>query len=280
MTDQDRGAYTPQTDAPLAFDARHWRDADRRPMPIMLVMSGIVLVALVAGLAVFYRSGIRNAGQAPQVVGTPLVDAKTPPSDQAAASDSAAGMQVYKSEVTPPGEGRLPTTATLTPPPETPAPRPTAPVDQAELRPAQAAAQPAPAAQPAAAYPSTPAKAAPLAAAVAATPVVAKAKPVKAAPVKLAKAVVSPSASVGDVPPGAPVAQIGAFSSAALADKGWSDVAVLMPSQMSGKSRKVEMVSANGKTFYRAFVGGFASKTAAESFCAALKASGRGCMVK
>jgi hypothetical protein len=36
----------------------------------------------------------------------------------------------------------------------------------------------------------------------------------------------------------------------------------------------------NGKRVYRSFVGGFASKAAAQSFCASLKAAGRGCIVR
>ena len=70
------------------------------------------------------------------------------------------------------------------------------------------------------------------------------------------------------------------FSSNALALKGWSDVATLMPGQMAGKSRKVEMANVNGKTFYRGFVGGFASKNAAQAFCASLTAAGKGCIVR
>ena len=65
MTEQDRGAYTPQTDAPLAFDARYSRGSGERPLPMTLIVSGVVLVALIAALAFFYRSGVRGAGQPP-----------------------------------------------------------------------------------------------------------------------------------------------------------------------------------------------------------------------
>ena len=44
MSDQDRGAYTPQPDAPLQFDARGPRG--RRPLPMTLIGSGGVLVVL------------------------------------------------------------------------------------------------------------------------------------------------------------------------------------------------------------------------------------------
>ena len=46
MTQQDRGAYTPQPDAPLAFDARAPRGA-RRPLPMALIGGVVVLLALV-----------------------------------------------------------------------------------------------------------------------------------------------------------------------------------------------------------------------------------------
>lgn len=271
MTDQDRGAYTPQTDAPLAFDARYARGAGERPLPMTLVVSGVILVLLVAALAFFYRSGVRSSGAPPQVVGTPVADSKAPPSDAAsAASDGAAGLQIYKAEAVPPGEGHPAIAATLAPPPEAPAPRPvpTSPVEQADLRPALSTGPAAVAATPAA---STPA---PVAAPI-------KPKPIQAVrPVKPAAKAVAKPEPITETASGGPVAQIGAFSSEALAQKGWSDVAALMPTQMAGKSRKVEMGAAGGKTFYRAFVGGFATKAAADSFCASLKAAGRGCMVK
>ena len=216
------------------------------------------------------------------MVGTPVADTKTAPSGDVASSDPAAGLQIYKAEASPPGEGgaQPATSATLAPPPEAPSPRPVAatPVDQANLRPAQAQAP----------VQATPVQAAPapVAAVAAAPPVVAAPVAAKAKPVKIAKAAkpaIAATASkteVAEIPTGAPVAQIGAFSSSALAEKGWSDVAVLMPGKMAGKTRKVEMASSGGKTFYRAFVGGFASKAAAQSFCASLKAASHGCMVK
>jgi cell division protein FtsN len=74
--------------------------------------------------------------------------------------------------------------------------------------------------------------------------------------------------------------QIGAFSTAALADKGWSDVAALAPAGMSGKGRKVEPISRDGKTFYRAYVTGFPGRDAAQAFCDRLKAAGKACFVK
>ena len=51
--------------APLAFDARYARGSGERPLPMTLIVSGVVLVVLVAALAFFYRGGIRAPGQAP-----------------------------------------------------------------------------------------------------------------------------------------------------------------------------------------------------------------------
>ncbi|HEY9219796.1 MAG TPA: SPOR domain-containing protein, partial [Phenylobacterium sp.] len=71
MSDADRGAYTPSTDAPLSFDARQpVRGA--RPIPFTLIVSALVLIALIAAVFVFYQSGVRQDGAAPQTVGAPV----------------------------------------------------------------------------------------------------------------------------------------------------------------------------------------------------------------
>ena len=74
--------------------------------------------------------------------------------------------------------------------------------------------------------------------------------------------------------------QIGAFSSSALADDGWNDIARLIPGQMAGKTKRVEPTTADGKTLYRASVGGFTSRQEAVAFCDALKSRGRACLVR
>src|SRR5687768_5833314 len=52
MTDQNRGgAYTPQSEAPLAFDAR--RSRGERPFPLALLISAGILVIIVVALVVF-----------------------------------------------------------------------------------------------------------------------------------------------------------------------------------------------------------------------------------
>jgi cell division septation protein DedD len=77
---------------------------------------------------------------------------------------------------------------------------------------------------------------------------------------------------------GGTTVQIGAFSSQALAEKGWSDAVHAVPG--GGKSRSFETTTKDGKTFTRAFVGGFASHADAVAFCASLRAAGKPCFVK
>ena len=74
--------------------------------------------------------------------------------------------------------------------------------------------------------------------------------------------------------------QIGAFSSPALADKGWNDVAKLLPGKMAGKTKRVEPVAHDASTLYRAYIGGFAAHADAVAFCDSLRAAGHSCLVK
>ncbi len=251
MTDHDRGAYTPQTDAPLSFDAR--RAPGGRPAPMTLLISGMVLVVLLIGVVYFYRSGVRPAGQPPQVIGAPVGALKAPPPAQEQPSDAAAGLQVYKSETAPLSKAQSAPSPKFAPAPEQPAPRPEPKAAPAPVQVAAAAPAPVPAA-----------------------PVSATAKPA-VKPVKPPVAAPAPAAASS---PGGSLVQIGAFSSAALADKGWSDTAKVLPGAMAGKTKTVQVVQKDGHTFYRTSVGGFASRVEAASFCASLKAAGKTCIVK
>jgi hypothetical protein len=274
MTDQDRGAYAPPHDAPLAFDPR--RDGARRgPAPVTLVVSIFALASLIIGGVILYREGARAPGQSPQVVGSSIGDMKSQPTSSQAPSDSSAGLQIYKTEVPPPSEGTP--APKFTPGPEQPQARPIvqppAPVATNALRPAEPA--PTVVAQPAPKIAPPPPKVAP--------------PPAKTVIAKLAPPP-APKAKIVPPPPPAPVVaattsggalvQIGALSSPQLAQKAWSDVARKMGGQMSGKTRKVETTSKDGKTFYRAFVGGFSSHAAAVSFCSALESKGTSCIVR
>ncbi len=287
MSDQDRGAYTPQTDAPLAFDARRSRGGRGGPALLTLLVSAIILLAPIVGIFVFYRHGMRHAGQAPELVGAPVSQTKSAPSSGAAADDQTAGLQIYKAETVPASEA--PPAPSFEPPPEQPAPLPSArsapspAVASATLRgPASAppalppnagdltdhaiAARSAP--SPRDRAPAAPVKPAATLAANASPKTVDAAKPEPSAP--RAPASISGGAMV----------QIGAFSSWDLARTGWRDDVSALPGMTAGKTLKIETATKDGKTFYRATVVGFASKADAASFCAALKAKNKPCFVK
>jgi hypothetical protein len=215
-------------------------------------MSIVVLVLMIVALVLFYRSGIKGAGDETQPVGTPVAQIKAPPPASAQPSDEAAGLQIYKTES---GTPSTPLPApTFAPPPEQPQPRPASPV----------VARPA---QPVSAAPVKPAQPAPRRdeiGAILEQSAAPAAKPVAAAP-----------SGAG----GASV-QIGAYSSEALAAKGWNDLAEAFAGDMAGKGKHFEPVSKDGKTLYRAAVTGFASRAEAAAFCGKLKAAGRACIVK
>ncbi len=273
MSDADRGAYTPPTDPPLTFDARQ-PVRGSRPPPVTLIVSAIILAILVIAIVVFYRSGVRKAGEAPRTVGVPVAEMKAPAPAASQPTDAAAGLQIYQAEkseaaASPPK---------FTPPPEQPAPRaapvaaPTTPVTRApaalppaqpapktvELKPAQPAPPPAKAVTPA-----------PAPKPVAPKPVAAEPKPVAVEPKPAAK----PAATGG----GAAAVQIGAFSSKDQAEQGLADAARIAG---GGKGRTIEAIQKGGATLYRTQVTGFASRAEATAYCDKLKAAGKSCFVK
>lgn len=258
--DHDRGAYTPPTDEPLAFDART-RQA-RRPMPMTLVASLVVLGVLVVAVVLFYQSGVRGANEAPHVVGEPVTALKTAPPEDAQPADEAAGLEVY-ADASPSSAATGPSFA---PPPEEPMARP-APTATPAAPPPLRSVQSAPVTSPAAPA-SVPTRPIQVAQAEAAARV--PAAPAAAAPVPAAAA----PASAGGA-----MVQIGAFSSQAIADAQFAEVARAF-SQASGRGKRVEPVERNGKTLYRTAFTGFASRAEAQAFCQALKGAGRDCLVK
>jgi outer membrane biosynthesis protein TonB len=285
MSDHERGAYTPPTDAPLSFDARQ-PVRGSRPIPFTLIISILVLLGLAAAILFFYRYGARQSGQPPQTVGAPVAGMKAPPPAEAQPQDPAAGLQIYKTEG---GKAPLgPNSPQFTPPPEQPQarPQPAPKVVVAPLAPATAAAAPPtlrpsiPSQPPAAAKAEAPKPAPQVAKVETPTP---KPAPVKAAPVKTAPVKAAPTATTpapAATATGAAAVQIGAFSSQALADKGWSDAAAIAPGPAAGKGKSVEKVDKDGKTLFRTQVTGFASRADATAFCDKLKAAGKACFVK
>lgn len=248
MSDPDRGAYTPPTDSPLAFDAR-------RPVrgsgggSSTLVISAVILVLLVAGAGFWlYKDGGRGAGDEPQPVGTAVATTKAPPPAETPAEDDGAGLQIYKQDDLATSE------PTFAPGPEAvqPRPQPTTPVQSAELRPTQ----PLPA-----------------------RPVVAEPKPAQVA-VVTRPATTTPAVAPKPATGGSAMVQIGAFSSASLADKGWNDAAAVAPGLAAGKGKRVEAIDKDGQTLYRTSVTGFSTRAEAQTFCERLKVAGKSCFVK
>lgn len=154
MSDPDRGAYTPPTDAPLAFDARR-PVRGGPPVPMTLVISAIILLVLVIAVFFFYRSGVRGADDAPQPVGEPVGAITAPAPIEAQPADPAAGLQIYQQDALAPAE------PTFTPGPEQPAARPTTPVSAAPLAPVGAAPPARPVPPPVKVAAATPAPKAP-----------------------------------------------------------------------------------------------------------------------
>ena len=245
MTDHDRGAYTPQTDQPLAFDARAPRA--RRPLPITLILSVLILLALIVALVLIYRSGMRGEGDAPQPVGEPVGAIREAPPAEAQPADPAASLNVYTDE-----GPTTPAAPAFVPPPEQPIARPAAPAPApAAPAPARTAPTPAPA-------PRTPPAAAP--APVPARPTTPAPAPAPTQPAP------PPAASSG----GSVSVQIGAFNTREQAQSALARIA-------GGRPTRVEAVERNGATLYRAQVTGFRDRAAAQAFCAA---SAPGCLIR
>ena len=250
----------PGGEPPLAFDDR--RPRRRGPAPVTLIVSVLLLAAVAGGVFYLYRGGARGANDAPQPVGAPISDVRTPAPPQPRAADPAAGLSIYKND---PNAAAAPAFA---PPPEQPTPRPAS-------RPLATALSTQALAPPVA---SAPPKASP------AEPVAKPATKAKPASEKTASidSLIADSATAppAAVKSGAAVVQIGAFTSESLADKGWSDAAAVAPGAMAGKSKRVVPLSKDGGTLYRTSIAGFASRDEAQAMCDKLKAAGQTCFVR
>jgi hypothetical protein len=285
MTDPQRGAYTPQQDAPLQFDPRS--PASRRPLPMALIASGTLLIMLIAAVAMYCSRGVRGDNEPPRPVGEPIGALKTAPQAGAQTTDSTADGDAYAPQNV--AAAKVPTFA---PPPEAVQPRPAAqpqkltvqtvspiaiPSSKPKTAPIETARVETPLAKPAAAPAIAAVKSTPAAAPAAKTTTTAARASAPTAAIALAKPA---AAKTGTPAAGGVRVQIGAFSSAALADQGYADVATLMGLSIQGKSKHVEPVDKDGHTLYRTTVNGFSDRASAEAFCAALKAKGKICFVK
>ena len=297
MSDHERGAYTPQPDAPLSFDPRTSREG--RPLPLALIASCIVLATLVVALFMFYQSGMRHGSDAPTPVGTPVDQFRAPPPANGQAPEGLTVVAAAPPAETPPPPAPgvtekpvergatapvqpaptpMPTVAAPPPPPPAPVQRtvaeaPPPPPAAKPVVTAKATPKPEPVAHPA---PAKAASAKPHTDPVGALLETPKtAKPTKLAAAKPVKPVAAPA-----VAKGAAVVQIGAYLSEAQATDAWHRVSGLMGGESTGRGRHIEPVEANGSTRYRSQFTGFASRADAVKFCTTLKAKSQDCIVK
>lgn len=77
---------------------------------------------------------------------------------------------------------------------------------------------------------------------------------------------------------GAPLVQIGAFDSGAIAESEWGRISGRYADLFAGKAPVVQQHKAGGRTFYRLRIAGFESRDEARKFCAALIAAGNDCI--
>ena len=307
MSDHDRGAYTPQPDAPLSFDARVSRD--RRPLPIMLFASCGILVTLVIAVFLLYRSGSRSGTEPTRQVGEPITSLRAPPPvDANTTADAPTGGAAGGATFAPPPEQPIDRKAnaglTVQPTPEpqvklAQAPPPTSPAQTVPAPKPVAVASPAAAPAPVPVKASAPAPVTqvapapkpvqkPVAKEVATAvakptpkPVIAKvaaepSKPVvKPKPKPVAAEAFTPNADGS-----AFVVQIGAYLTRDLAKQALESASGLMGAKGHGHASRVQPVVADGATRYRSQVTGFADRVAAAAYCTALKGKGHDCIVK
>lgn len=81
-----------------------------------------------------------------------------------------------------------------------------------------------------------------------------------------------------DIPAGTRMAQLGAFESAAIAQKEWTRLSSKFGEYLEGKDRVVQKAQSGGRTFYRLRAMGFADLSDARRFCSALVAENADCI--
>lgn len=254
MSDQERGAYTPQTEEPLSFQHHTAPPTPRAPAPLALIASGIILLVLILAVVLFYNSGLNGRKGVPEEVGQPIGPVKMDPTEEAQPLEEGANLNVF--------EGNKPEgTPTFAPGPETPQARPAEVVSIA----------------PAPVTPGTPSTTVPLET-VPASPV-ADPKPEPKPEVK-PEPKPEPKPEARAVSSGPAMVQIGAYSTRAIADAEFAALASSFGALAAGASKRVEPVERDGKTLYRTSFAGFSSKERAQAFCDALKSSGKSCFVK
>jgi hypothetical protein len=268
MSDYDRGPYTPPSDR-LAFDPRE-PVRSGGPAPVTLIVSGVILAAIIGGVVALYHGGLKHKPGPPATVGQPA-----PTADAGnAAAPPPAQLTIDRSDnalaAAPPAQLAATNSAPLAAVPGPPPAAPAAARPAAGPAPIRTAAVQAPAAPTTA--PATPAKPPkPLTIASLADAAV-------RAPAPLRPALHAPAAPSPGAAPAGFWAQIGAFSTSALADKGWTEIAAFDHHDMAGKGKQVESTTHDGRTFYRTVVTGFSSEAAAQAFCKKLTDAHKPCI--
>lgn len=85
-------------------------------------------------------------------------------------------------------------------------------------------------------------------------------------------------AKTTDVSAGTALVQLGAYDAEVVADVQWGAIKARHADLMGSKTHVIQKAKKGGKTFYRLRVQGFENKSAANSFCTALKARGTDCI--
>ena len=121
-----------------------------------------------------------------------------------------------------------------------------------------------------------PAEPAPAAASVAATP----AAPREAAPVVAAAPEPAPTPAAAPAAPGTHVVQVGAFGSDEEALRFFTTLSGTHGAFVGDKAPDIQRADVNGRTYHRLRLAPFASKAAAQDYCAQLKGRGQDCLVR
>lgn len=98
------------------------------------------------------------------------------------------------------------------------------------------------------------------------------------APAAVAETAPTPRVSPSAIASGAPLVQIGAFDSNALAEGEWGRISGKFGSAFAGKAQVIQKIDRNGRSFWRLRVAGFESRDEARRFCATLIAGGTDCI--
>jgi cell division protein FtsN len=244
-------------------------DTEGSQLPMLIVISLLVLVALGGFVWLAYNNGVAHGrADAAAKVAQTTTEAPAAPTDSEAAPLNKS-IKIYQQPAGSDDEADQPV-ATDTPAPLAKKQAPAA----AEMRPAET--KPAPVAKKVAAPPPE-AVSKPAPEPVKATPKVA-AEPIKATPKAVADAPPAKLGATAAATGGAYVLQIGAYKSEADAEAAWKGYQTKHGALVSGMSSDIQKADLGDKgVWYRLRAGSFPDKDAAGALCDKLKADGGAC---